>query len=122
MWKVDYTKRFLKELSELPKEIQGEAERIVFEELLTSNPFSLGYLERMRGYPDILLVFQLSFCAQFEPFRCRPAHEHEQSDTTHAKGQKYPGQEKGVEEIAEPRIKSPCPVACSIRGSRCMRG
>ena len=52
MWKVEYTKRFLKELSELPKEIQVQAEHIVFEELLTSDPFSLGYLERMRGYPD----------------------------------------------------------------------
>jgi len=52
MWKVEYTKRFLKELSKLPKEIQVQAETIVFEELLTSNPFSLGYLERMRGYPD----------------------------------------------------------------------
>ncbi len=52
MWKVEYTKRFLKELSELPKEIQVQAESIVFEELLTSNPFSLGYLERMRDYPD----------------------------------------------------------------------
>jgi mRNA interferase RelE/StbE len=52
MWKVEYTKRFLKELSELPKEIQVQAERIVFEELLIPNPFSLRYLERMRGYPD----------------------------------------------------------------------
>jgi mRNA interferase RelE/StbE len=52
MWKVEYTKRFLKELSELPKEIQAQAEGIAFEELLTSNPFSLGFLERMRGYPD----------------------------------------------------------------------
>lgn len=52
MWKVEFTKRFLKELSELPKEIQVQAERIVFEELLTPNPFSLGYIERMRGYPD----------------------------------------------------------------------
>jgi len=52
MWKVEYTKRFLKELSELPKEIQVRAEGIIFEELLTSNPFSLGYLERMRGCRD----------------------------------------------------------------------
>ncbi len=51
MWKVDYTKRFLKELSELPKEIQIQAEGIVFKELLTANPFSLGYIERMKGYP-----------------------------------------------------------------------
>lgn len=52
MWKVEYTKRFLKELSELPKEIQSQAEGIVFKDLLTTNPFSLGYLERMTGYPN----------------------------------------------------------------------
>jgi mRNA interferase RelE/StbE len=52
MWKVEYTKRFLKELSELPKEIQAQAEDIVFREMLTTNPFSLGYLEHMTGYPD----------------------------------------------------------------------
>jgi len=52
MWKVEYTKRFLKELSELPKEIQAQSEDIVFREMLTTNPFSLGYLERMTGYPD----------------------------------------------------------------------
>jgi mRNA interferase RelE/StbE len=45
MWKVEYTKRFLKELSELPKEIRVRAESIVFGELLTTNPFSLGYIE-----------------------------------------------------------------------------
>ena len=52
MWKVEYTKRFLKELSELPKEMRAQAEGIVFGELLTANPFSLGYLERMTGFPD----------------------------------------------------------------------
>lgn len=52
MWKVEYTNRFLKELAELPKEIQSQAEGIVFHELLTANPFSLGYLERMKGYSD----------------------------------------------------------------------
>lgn len=52
MWKVEYTKRFLKELSELPREIQAQSEDIVFKDLLTANPFSLGYLERMTGYPD----------------------------------------------------------------------
>jgi len=52
MWKVEYTKRFLKELSELPKEIRVQAEGIVFGELLTTNPFLLGYIERMTGYPD----------------------------------------------------------------------
>jgi mRNA interferase RelE/StbE len=52
MWKVEYTRRFLKELSELPKEIRAQAEGIVFGELLSIDPFSLGYLERMTGYPD----------------------------------------------------------------------
>ena len=52
MWKVEYTKRFLKELSLLPKKIQVKAERIVFNELPSSNPFELGYIERMTGYPD----------------------------------------------------------------------
>lgn len=52
MWKVEYTRRFLKELSELPKEIQSQAEGIVFKDLLATNPFSLGYLERMTGYPN----------------------------------------------------------------------
>ncbi|MEF9475723.1 MAG: type II toxin-antitoxin system RelE/ParE family toxin [Candidatus Mariimomonas ferrooxydans] len=52
MWRVEYTKRFLKELSKLPKEIQVQAEKIVFEELLSANSFSLGYLKHMTGYPD----------------------------------------------------------------------
>ena len=42
MWKIEYTKRFLKELSKLPKEVQAKAENMVFEELLSTNPFDLG--------------------------------------------------------------------------------
>lgn len=52
MWKVEYTKRFLKELSKLPKHIQARAEKIVFDELLSTDPFELGYLEHMTGYLD----------------------------------------------------------------------
>ncbi len=52
MWKIEYTKRFLKELVKLPKEIQAKAEEIVFNELPSYNPFELGYVERMTGYPD----------------------------------------------------------------------
>ena len=52
MWKIEYTKRFLKELSKLPKETRAKAKKMVFEELLSANPFDLGYLERMTGYPD----------------------------------------------------------------------
>jgi len=52
MWKIEYTKRFLKELSKLPKGVQTHAEKIVFDELLSTEPFELGYLEHMTGYPD----------------------------------------------------------------------
>jgi mRNA interferase RelE/StbE len=52
MWTVEYTKRFLKELAALPLEIQSRVEPIIFEELESENPFDLGYLEKMKGYPD----------------------------------------------------------------------
>ncbi len=56
MWKVEYTKRFLKELSKLSQEIRGKVEKIVFEELSSPNPFELGYIERMTGYPDMYKI------------------------------------------------------------------
>jgi mRNA interferase RelE/StbE len=52
MWRVEYTKRFLKELASFPKAVQQRAEMIVFQELNSTNPFELGYLEKMTGYPD----------------------------------------------------------------------
>ncbi|NJN60055.1 MAG: type II toxin-antitoxin system RelE/ParE family toxin [Leptolyngbyaceae cyanobacterium SL_5_9] len=52
MWTVEYTKRFLKELAVLPAEIQSRIEPIVFQELEAENPFELGFLEKMKGYPD----------------------------------------------------------------------
>ena len=51
MWKVEYKKRFLKELSKLPEDIQAHVEKTVFEDLVDVNPFDLGYLEQMKGYP-----------------------------------------------------------------------
>ena len=51
-WKVEYKKRFLKELSKLPIKIQIRVEVIVFEELTKSYPFSLGIIEMMVGYPN----------------------------------------------------------------------
>jgi mRNA interferase RelE/StbE len=51
MWRVEYTKRFLKELASLPKDVQQRAEMVVFQELNSTNPFELGYLEKMTGYP-----------------------------------------------------------------------
>jgi mRNA interferase RelE/StbE len=52
MWRVEYTKRFLKELASLPKDVQQQVEMVVFQELNSTNPFELGYLEKMTGYPD----------------------------------------------------------------------
>jgi len=51
MWKVEYKKRFLKELSKLPDGVQAQAEKVVFDDLICENPFDLGYLEQMKGYP-----------------------------------------------------------------------
>jgi len=42
MWNVEYRKRFLKELSKLPQDVQGQVEKTVFEDLLCENPFDLG--------------------------------------------------------------------------------
>jgi len=52
MWKLEYTKKFLKELAALPAEIQNRVEPIVFQELESENPFELGYLQKLRGYSD----------------------------------------------------------------------
>lgn len=45
MWKVEYTKRFLKELASLLQDPQSLIESIVFNELESKNPFELGYLK-----------------------------------------------------------------------------
>jgi mRNA interferase RelE/StbE len=52
MWKVEYTKKFLKELADLPQDVQARIEPIVFQELESENPFELGYLQKMKGYDD----------------------------------------------------------------------
>jgi mRNA interferase RelE/StbE len=52
MWKVEYNKRFLKELASLPKDIQSRVKPIVFSELETDNPFKLGYLDKMKGHKN----------------------------------------------------------------------
>ena len=52
MWKVKYTKKFLKELASSPKDIQSRVEPIVFTQLTCDNPFELGYLSKMKGYDD----------------------------------------------------------------------
>ncbi|MCC5616433.1 type II toxin-antitoxin system RelE/ParE family toxin [Nostoc sp. CHAB 5836] len=52
MWKVEYTKKFLKQLADLPQDVQARIEPIVFQELESENPFDLGYLQKMKGYDD----------------------------------------------------------------------
>jgi mRNA interferase RelE/StbE len=51
-WKVEYTRTFLKELAQLPKEIQRRGEEIAFKELSSESPFGIGYIEQMAGYRD----------------------------------------------------------------------
>jgi len=48
---LNIKKRFVKERSKLPQDIQAQAGKIVFESLICENPFDLGYLEQMRGFP-----------------------------------------------------------------------
>jgi mRNA-degrading endonuclease RelE of RelBE toxin-antitoxin system len=43
MWKVDYTKRFLKELAQLPDNVQGRIENIIFQELKAENSFNQNF-------------------------------------------------------------------------------
>lgn len=52
MWKVEYKRKFLKELVSLPQNVQYRLEMIVFKELETDNPFELGYINKMKGYKD----------------------------------------------------------------------
>ena len=54
MWKVEYNKRFLKELSKLPEVVQSQAEKVVFEDLICENPFDLGYL--VKGSSPLLTL------------------------------------------------------------------
>jgi len=51
-WNVEYQKIFLKELYHLPKSIRDKAENIIFKKLGSINPFDLGIVEKMQGYPD----------------------------------------------------------------------
>ncbi|PSO49748.1 MAG: plasmid stabilization protein [Cyanobacteria bacterium SW_9_44_58] len=52
MWKVEYTKKIVKELASLPKEVQSRIESIVFENLECDTPFELGNLDKMKGYTN----------------------------------------------------------------------
>lgn len=51
--KVEYRKKFLKDLSRIPTKIRLKIENFVFEELPKSNTiFASGIIEQMKGYPS----------------------------------------------------------------------
>lgn len=52
MWKVEYKRKFLKELATLPANIQSRVKVIVFNELETDNPLDLSYISKMKGYKN----------------------------------------------------------------------
>ena len=50
--KIDYRKRFLKELSKIPTEVRSNIENFVFKELPEAKSvFEMGRVEKMKGYP-----------------------------------------------------------------------
>jgi len=52
--KVEYRKRFLKELSKIPPETRQKIEKFVFEELPKANSiYDVGIMEQMKGYLQI---------------------------------------------------------------------
>ena len=49
--KIEYRKRFLKELSKIPSETRSKIERFVFEDLPKANSiYDIGFIEQMKGY------------------------------------------------------------------------
>ena len=55
--KVEYRKKFLKELSKIPTEKRSKVERFVFKQLPEANSiFEVGMVEPMKGYPSYYKV------------------------------------------------------------------
>ncbi len=52
MWKIEFKKLFLKELSHLPVKIRTRVEEIVFNELKCDSPYNLGFIQKLKGYKD----------------------------------------------------------------------
>ncbi len=53
--KVEYSKKFLKQLATVPSDIRSKIENFVFEELLSaSSIYEMGKIEKMKGYEDFL--------------------------------------------------------------------
>lgn len=55
--KVEYSKKFLKELAAVPGDIRSKIESFVFEELVsTSSIYEIGKVEKMKGYDGFYKV------------------------------------------------------------------
>jgi len=55
--KIDYRKKFLKELSKIPAATRSRMETFVFEELpKATSIFEIGTAEQMKGYPSYYKV------------------------------------------------------------------
>jgi mRNA interferase RelE/StbE len=61
--KVEYRKRFLKDLSRIPAKVRVKIEKFAFTELPPAESISqIGIVERMKGYPSFYKV-------RFGPYR-----------------------------------------------------
>lgn len=55
--KVEYTKKFLKQIAAVPSDIRSKIESFVFEELVsTSSIYEMGKVEKMKGYDGFYKV------------------------------------------------------------------
>jgi mRNA interferase RelE/StbE len=55
--KVEYSKKFLKQLAAVPGDIRSKIESFVFEELVsTSSIFEMGKVEKLKGYDGFYKV------------------------------------------------------------------
>lgn len=76
--KVDYRKRFLKELSKIPSGARSKMEHFVFEEIpKASSIFELGIVEQMKGYPSYYKVrfgsYRIGFKIEKDTVICEKA-------------------------------------------------
>ncbi|MGZ4969436.1 MAG: type II toxin-antitoxin system RelE family toxin [Methylobacter sp.] len=55
--KVEYSKKFLKELAAVPSDIRSKIENFVFDELVsTTSIYEMGKVEKMKGYDGFYKV------------------------------------------------------------------
>jgi mRNA interferase RelE/StbE len=83
MWKTEYKKTFLKELSKLPAGIRTRIEKIVFRELICENPFKLGYIEKLKGYDNKFKIrisdYRIGYCIK-TPYKVHSCPKNEKGE------------------------------------------